>query len=1345
MRSHLKATKELVNFAAEKVAQLTTALNAVQEENEALQPGQSGISETSAKISKSQLWNVDNYQEYLAGLTEYQHVMDVYSYLNLLKEGNNAVLIKSSSQSEKETKKRSRRFDRDYYRTCVSQGLRSICYRFALSPFRAGIRVEEGEHFNYERRIPGEINEPKDWQAPIVEDADPTTFASELVSSGELVLLAENNEKEIKDPLRGCRYVAAMELAYEPRVRKHLRAIYKSRAVFTTLPTNKGLESIDPFHEFYGLHLLKKKNLSDHFPADPREVERQKIGLTMEERKELDEKNKRKERDSCIQFMNVLKAEQSGHLKAHVHLPLLDNSDDPTDPWYKRGNDFFDDRENQDLSLLMNELQNIYLPINGDSDEWNAERQKIMLFALTNFLLPQFEVEARRELREAAIKVGIDEAGKNLYTMAMEGPYRPSHMLGENRFLVSTGDLPVVGVCCASDGRDASFLAAVTEQGKMSDHLAIPSGIQIDSDKMRDKVITFLMQARPSAIIVGTSAGLSCRFVARKLGELAAQATERWNNKDIQREDEDDDEYQVRKDEFDRLFPKHYEEDSDWKCNVEMVDDDVAQLFGRSVRGKKEFPDSPVNLKCAIAVARHAKDPLAELCYTWSVASDVGVFGTEMLYLNIHSLRLLPKPLLLREYERVLCRAVADVGVDLNMACQYDHLRGLLTFVPGLGSRKAAHLKDSLERIGGFISNRNALLGRRLLGPVVYNNAVAFLRISDTDTFESKDMLHPLDDTRLHPDVYLLKNWAIKIAKDALEVNDGQNFEADKERDINYLNDIMQDSRNEVHNLYAATKAEWERVNGPTFSVGAWDPRINVPSERWRDKVEELDLEAFAGMIEDNGQGKWLSHLSMIKWEFRLPYEDPRKPMDPLDKEKLFRLLTGENDQTLCPGKEVTGKIVRITDFGAHVKLEGDVPGFIPLRNLADGHVESAEDIVQVGAVVTAIVTEVKKDHMSVDLSMKVEDLRKDSSTWQRPASLPMIDPSFDRYAASLLEKEKIDKREERLAKMKPKTNGDGMDVDSNGATAIGRTGRVTRRACAHPAFRNARNDEIEKELREGGAAMVGEALVRPSSKAADSLALHWLVREGVTKVVEVAEEDKDNDASIGNTLRIKDETYGSIDELLARYVSPMNDRVEELVHHRKYKNLPEDDLDDQLRAMKKKEPKGSFYFLCWSQKFPGYASLRYVFSQTPRNHYVGINPDGFNWDQRTFKDLDHLLNKFKQHPRGTSQSRSRTSVSTSSTQRPAESRQSRWGPAAPSAPPTAPGGAWSAPPPVPANDVWGRPPPPSLPPPPSYPPIPPPGNPRYSQPPPPSLPPPPQMNYPPMPPPGAPPNYPPQ
>ena len=157
-----------------------------------------------------------------------------------------------------------------------------------------------------------------------------------------------------------------------------------------------------------------------------------------------------------------------------------------------------------------------------------------------------------------------------------------------------------------------------------------------------------------------------------------------------------------------------------------MIDNDgIRKWLSHLLMIKWEFPEASINLKCAVSIARHAQNPLAELCYAWSVASDAGTFGTEMLFLNIHPLQqLLLKPLLLKEYERVLCHTVADVGVDVNSCCAFDHLHGMLQFVPGLGPRKAASLRQSILRIGGVIESRRALLAKRLMGPTcVFTNS----------------------------------------------------------------------------------------------------------------------------------------------------------------------------------------------------------------------------------------------------------------------------------------------------------------------------------------------------------------------------------------------------------------------------------------------------------------------------------------------------------------------------------------------------------------------------------------------------------------------------------------------
>lgn len=172
---------------------------------------------------------------------------------------------------------------------------------------------------------------------------------------------------------------------------------------------------------------------------------------------------------------------------------------------------------------------------------------------------------------------------------------------------------------------------------------------------------------------------------------------------------------------------------------------------------------------------------------------------------------------------------------------------------------------------------------------------------------------------------------------------------------------------------------------------------------------------------------------------------------------------------------------------------------------------------------------------------------------------------------------------------------------------------------------------------------------------------------------------------------------YESIDELLGRYIAPMNDRVEEVQHHRKFLDKLEDEVDEMLQEMKKKNPSGVFYFICWSESYPGYVSLRFVMSKTPRHHTIGISPDGFVWGSKTYSSMDRLMNDFKKDPTcpgGKPTNRpaapSSSSLSTSRQVSIAKSdevnRQSRWGARSNAVPPSRWGGTAFPPPGPPPN-----------------------------------------------------------
>lgn len=78
----------------------------------------------------------------------------------------------------------------------------------------------------------------------------PDEFLNELLPSSEKIIDA-------------VKCILAIELAFEPTIRRTLREKFISTASISTKPTELGVENIHPFNELFGLHYLKQKPLTD--------------------------------------------------------------------------------------------------------------------------------------------------------------------------------------------------------------------------------------------------------------------------------------------------------------------------------------------------------------------------------------------------------------------------------------------------------------------------------------------------------------------------------------------------------------------------------------------------------------------------------------------------------------------------------------------------------------------------------------------------------------------------------------------------------------------------------------------------------------------------------------------------------------------------------------------------------------------------------------------------------------------------------------------------------------------------------------------------------------------------
>jgi transcription elongation factor SPT6 len=111
-------------------------------------------------------------------------------------------------------------------------------------------------------------------------------------------------------------------------------------------------------------------------------------------------------------------------------------------------------------------------------------------------------------------------------------------------------------------------------------------------------------------------------------------------------------------------------------------------------------------------------------------------------------------------------------------------------------------------------------------------------------------------------------------------------------------------------------------------------------------------------------------------------------------------------------------------------------------------------------------------------------------------------------------------------------------------------TGRA-QRVIKHPLFRAFNASQAEEYL---GPQSRGDIVIRPSSKGLDHLTITWKVADTVFQHIDVLELDKENEFSVGRTLKIGGKyTYSDLDELIVNHVKAMARKVEEIMLDERY------------------------------------------------------------------------------------------------------------------------------------------------------------------------------------------------
>ena len=139
------------------------------------------------------------------------------------------------------------------------------------------------------------------------------------------------------------------------------------------------------------------------------------------------------------------------------------------------------------------------------------------------------------------------------------------------------------------------------------------------------------------------------------------------------------------------------------------------------------------------------------------------------------------------------------------------------------------------------------------------------------------------------------------------------------------------------------------------------------------------------GAFIDLGGADGLLHISEMSWG---RVDSPKKLFKVGDVVKvLIKDIQGEKIalslkfeeqnpwisavEKYAVGTEVTGKVARMTDFGAFVELEPGIDALLHVSQISKEHVEKPSDVLKIGDEVTAKVVDFNGDDKKISLSVK--------------------------------------------------------------------------------------------------------------------------------------------------------------------------------------------------------------------------------------------------------------------------------------------------------------------------------------------------------------------------------------
>ncbi|KAI5965077.1 SPT6 [Candida theae] len=362
-------------------------------------------------------------------------------------------------------------------------------------------------------------------------------------------------------------------------------------------------------------------------------------------------------------------------------------------------------------------------------------------------------------------------------------------------------------------------------------------------------------------------------------------------------------------------------------------------------------------------------------------------------------------------------------------------------------------------------------------------------------------------------------------------------------------------------------------------------------------KVNELNLVEYGKELFKEQGVKKFSRLLTIKDELINNYEELRNYFKTLDSVGVFTMLTGETKTSFGRGSVVPITIVKVgknyRDPSAKIRWAKGVTASMVQANIEEEHIPDNLDLFQ-GQVVQAVVLDVTYESFTATMSLLKDDIKR--------ASKPRFPKEGGKWNLRAEEEDWKREREKEKAQLAKTRN------------------------IQHPLYRNFNYKQAEEFLAPQN---LGDCVIRPSSKGPNYLTITWKVGNNLFQHLSVQERTRGK----FKEYVVDGKTYSDLDQLIFQHIQAISRKVDEMVHHPKFRAGTMAEVTEWLESYTKANPKNSAYIFCYDHKNPGYFLLLFkVNVDTPiKTWHVRTETDGYALKNFLYTSMTKLCNGFKQ------------------------------------------------------------------------------------------------------------------